>query len=144
MPDVVVAGAGVAGLVAAAEARRLGADVLVFEKLDRPGGSMRLSSPGDLPPPRLSAIPGRVARRRGAPTEHAVERLDADLRWLEGLGARPFTERGTGNPLTTGLRVHPPALTEALVRAGGGLQSYDADGVIVLGNPCSRRRTARR
>ena len=33
-----------AGLVAAAEARRLGADVLVFEKLDRPGGSMRLSS----------------------------------------------------------------------------------------------------
>jgi phytoene dehydrogenase-like protein len=39
MLDLVVAGAGVAGLVAIAEARRLGAEVLVFEKLDRPGGS---------------------------------------------------------------------------------------------------------
>ena len=44
MPDLVVAGAGMAGLVAAAEARGLGADPLVVEKLPRPGGSMRLSS----------------------------------------------------------------------------------------------------
>ena len=44
MTDLVVAGAGMAGLVAAAEARRLGAAPEVFEKLDRPGGSMRLSS----------------------------------------------------------------------------------------------------
>ena len=44
MPDLVVAGAGMAGLAAAAEARRLGAEPLVLEKLDRPGGSMRLSS----------------------------------------------------------------------------------------------------
>src|SRR4051794_41809348 len=33
-----------AGLVAAAEARRLGARPVVFEKLERAGGSMRLSS----------------------------------------------------------------------------------------------------
>jgi flavin-dependent dehydrogenase len=44
MADLVIAGAGMAGLSAAAEARRLGATPLVFEKLDRPGGSMRLSS----------------------------------------------------------------------------------------------------
>src|SRR5919106_1423889 len=44
MPDLVVAGAGMAGLVAAAEARGRRADVLVLEKLDRPGGSMALSS----------------------------------------------------------------------------------------------------
>src|SRR6266508_4203072 len=44
MPDLVVAGAGMAGLVAAARARELGADVVVYEKGDRPGGSMLLSS----------------------------------------------------------------------------------------------------
>ncbi len=44
MADLVVAGAGMAGLAAAARARELGADVVVFEKGDRPGGSMRLSS----------------------------------------------------------------------------------------------------
>ena len=44
MPDLVVAGAGMAGLAAAARARELGADVVVHEKGDRPGGSMRLSS----------------------------------------------------------------------------------------------------
>ena len=44
MADLVVAGAGMAGLVAAAEARRLGAAPVVHEKLERPGGSMRLSS----------------------------------------------------------------------------------------------------
>ena len=44
MADLVVAGAGMAGLAAAAEARRLGAEPLVLEKLSRAGGSMRLSS----------------------------------------------------------------------------------------------------
>ena len=44
MPDLVVAGAGMAGLAAAARARELGADVTVLEKGDRAGGSMLLSS----------------------------------------------------------------------------------------------------
>ena len=44
MPDLVVAGAGMAGLVAAAEARARGAEVLLLEKGDRAGGSMLLSS----------------------------------------------------------------------------------------------------
>ncbi len=43
-PDLIVAGAGLAGLVAAVRARELGASVVVHEKGDRPGGSMRLSS----------------------------------------------------------------------------------------------------
>ena len=43
MPELVVAGAGMGGLVAAVRARELGADVTVLEKGDRPGGSMRLS-----------------------------------------------------------------------------------------------------
>ncbi len=119
MPDLVVAGAGMAGLVAAAEARRLGAEPLVLEKLGEPGGSMRLSS-------------GVVWRHREFAQFRAdcpagderlqtrlFERLDGDLRWLETLGAT-VTERGTGNPLTTGVRFDPEGLTAALVAAANG------------------------
>jgi fumarate reductase flavoprotein subunit len=123
MPDLVVAGAGMAGLVAAAEARRLGAEPLVLEKLGEPGGSMRLSS-------------GVVWRHREFAHFRAdcpagderlqaflFERLDSDLRWLEGLGA-PVTERATGNPLTTGVRFDPTRLTAVLVSvANGGSES---------------------
>jgi succinate dehydrogenase/fumarate reductase flavoprotein subunit len=120
MPDLVVAGAGMAGLTAAAEARRLGAAPVVLEKLARPGGSMRLSS-------------GVIWRHRDFETfreecPHGdeclqrllFERLDADIDWLESLGA-PAIERETGNPLTTGARFDPEALTSALVEAAGGL-----------------------
>jgi flavin-dependent dehydrogenase len=41
---VIVAGAGMAGLVAAARARELGVEAVVYEKGTRPGGSMLLSS----------------------------------------------------------------------------------------------------
>jgi fumarate reductase flavoprotein subunit len=108
-----VAGAGMAGLVAAAEARRLGAEPAVYEKLDRPGGSMRLSS-------------GVIWRHRewdrfraecpdGDPGLQRLlfERLDEDLRWLASLGA-PVVARETGNPLTTGVQFDPEGLTEAL------------------------------
>ncbi len=118
MPDLVVAGAGMAGLVAAAEARRLGARVTVYEKRDRPGGSMRLSS-------------GVIWRHREFDRFRAecpagderlqrllFERLDADLRWLQGLGA-PVAAADTGNPLTTGVRFDPARLTAALVEAAG-------------------------
>jgi fumarate reductase flavoprotein subunit len=120
--DVIVAGAGMAGLVAAAEARRLGADVRVFEKLERPGGSMRLSS-GVIWRHRDFAR-FRAECRRGDERLQRVlfERLDADLRWLEALGAR-VTEPETGNPLTTGVRFDPRGLTEALVGAARGVVS---------------------
>ena len=121
MADVLVAGAGMAGLAAAAEARRLGAEPLVLEKLDRAGGSMRLSS-------------GVVWRHRELERFHAecpegderlqrllFERLDDDIRWLESLGA-PVVERDTGNPLTTGTRFDPTGLTDALVEAAGELR----------------------
>ena len=119
MPDLAVAGAGMAGLAAAAEARRLGADPLVLEKLPYAGGSMRLSS-------------GVVWRHREFETFRAecpdgderlqrlvFERLDEDLHWLESLGA-PVVERDTGNPLTTGFRFDPAGLTSALVAAVRG------------------------
>jgi succinate dehydrogenase/fumarate reductase flavoprotein subunit len=130
VPDLVVAGAGMAGLVAAAEARRLGADVVVVEKLDPPGGAMRLSS-GVIWRHRDFArfraeCPGGDERLQRA----IFERLDADLRWLQSLGA-PVTARETGNPLTTGLRFDPPRLTEALVAGAGGLGPRGGAGVVV-------------
>ncbi len=121
MPDVMVAGAGMAGLAAAAEVRRLGGQPVVLEKLARAGGSMRLSS-------------GVIWRHRDFDTFRAecpegderlqrlvFERLDADLDWLGSLGA-PVVERETGNPLTSGTRFSPDGLTDALVEAVGGVR----------------------
>jgi fumarate reductase flavoprotein subunit len=135
MPDLVIAGAGMAGLAAAAEARRLEAEPLVVEKLSRPGGSMRLSS-------------GVIWRHRDFDVFRAecpegderlqrllFERLDADLEWLESLGA-PVVERDTGNPVTTGTRFDPVGLTAALVDAAGGLvNGVPAAAGVVLDDP---------
>jgi succinate dehydrogenase/fumarate reductase flavoprotein subunit len=121
MADLVVAGAGMAGLVAAAEARRLGATPVVFEKLDRPGGSMRLSSGVVWRHRRLDRF--RAECPGGDPLLQRLlfERLDHDLRWLESLGA-PVVTRATGNELTTGVRLDPERLTAALVEAAGDVR----------------------
>jgi fumarate reductase flavoprotein subunit len=121
MPDIVVAGAGMAGLCAAARARELGGSPTVLEKGDRPGGSMLLSS-------------GVVWRYRdyerfraecpgGDPVlQRAIhERLDDDIRWLESLGA-PVIERETGNEATVGMRFEVRGLTEALARRAGEIR----------------------
>ncbi len=107
-----------AGLVAAVQATERGASVLVLEKGDRAGGSMRLSS-------------GFVWRYRewecfraecpgGDPDLQRLvwATLDQDLAWLESLGAT-VDERETANPLTTGLRFDPHALTELLAPRAG-------------------------
>jgi succinate dehydrogenase/fumarate reductase flavoprotein subunit len=122
--DLLVAGAGMGGLVAAARARELGASAVVREKGDRPGGSMLLSS-------------GVVWRYRdfarfreecpgGDPELQRVvhDGLDDALDWLESLGA-PVVSRETGNPLTAGVRFEPSGLTDALVRHGGELRLGD-------------------
>ena len=121
MADLVVAGAGMAGLAAAAEARRLGAEPLVLEKLSRPGGSMRLSSGvlwrhRELERFRAECPDGDERLQR-----LLFERLDQDLSWLESIGV-PVVERETGNPLTTGTRFDPAGLTDALVEAAGGVR----------------------
>jgi fumarate reductase flavoprotein subunit len=108
-----------AGLVAAAQARTRGAEVDIYEKGDRCGGSMLLSS-------------GVVWRHREfdrfrqecpggeEPLQRILfERLDGDLEWLESLGAAA-TERDTGNPVTTGLRFDTEAMSRALLEAAGG------------------------
>jgi succinate dehydrogenase/fumarate reductase flavoprotein subunit len=113
---LIVAGAGMAGLCAAARAVELGAEPVVYEKGTRPGGSMLLSS-------------GVVWRhrewddfRRECPDGDPVlqrlvwERLDEAIAWVRARGA-PVVAEETGNPLTTGVRFDPPGLVAAL--AGG-------------------------
>jgi fumarate reductase flavoprotein subunit len=131
--DVVVAGAGMAGLVAAARARELGASVTVYEKGDRPGGSMLLSSGfvwrhRDFDTLRSECTGGDPGLQRTL-----YEQLDDALDWLESLGA-PVLERETGNPLTIGRRFDTRALTETLageVRLGEPLVDLP-DGVPVV------------
>ncbi len=102
-----------AGLVAAARARELGAEPLVLEKGDRAGGSMLLSS-------------GVIWRHRtfegfraecpgGDPVLQKIvfELLDEAIEWLESLGA-PVLEHETGNPRTVGKRFDTRGLTDAL------------------------------
>jgi hypothetical protein len=113
--DLVVAGAGMAGLAAAARARELGANPVLVEKSSGIGGSMR----------RSSGVIWRYADfdsfRRECPDGDADlqrvvhEQLDRDIDWLVALGA-VVTEDSTGNPLTSGKRFDTESLCEVLAR----------------------------
>ena len=104
-----------AGLVAAARARELGAQPVVYEKGTRAGGSMLLSS-------------GFAWRYRswevfreqcpgGDPTlqQLILDRFDDALDWLERQGVELLT-RETGNPLTVGARFDPRQLVDTLAK----------------------------
>jgi fumarate reductase flavoprotein subunit len=121
LADLVVAGAGMAGLCAAARARELGADVLVLEKGDRAGGSMLLSSGFAWRHDEFDRFRTECPDGDPALQQLVFDRFDEGVRWLEALGARVVT-RETGNPLTSGAQFDTGALTEALVVAAGELQ----------------------
>jgi fumarate reductase flavoprotein subunit len=144
MPDLIVAGAGMAGLAAAAQAREQGAGVAVLEKGTRPGGSMLLSSGvvwrhRDFDDFRAECPDGDPALQR-----IVFDRLDGDLEWLESLGA-PVVEGSTGNPSTVGVRFDTRGLTDVLatdVQLDAPLREPPADGTPVVlatgGFPASR------
>ena len=113
-----------AGLVAAARARELGAEVVIHEKGDRPGGSMLLSSCvvwryRDFARFRQECPGGDRELQRVV-----WEGLDEALGWLEALGA-PVVARETGNALTTGVRFDPQGLTATLARVAGDVRLGD-------------------
>ena len=132
---VVVAGAGLAGLVAALRAVQLGARVILLEKGEEPGGSFVYSSGYvwsylDLPTYRREAPGGDAGLQR-----LILERLGAGIGWLEGLGA-PVLSRETGNPRTFGARLDPEravaALTDHVAASGGRMLTNTAlDGLAV-------------
>jgi fumarate reductase flavoprotein subunit len=130
---LLIAGAGMAGLVCAARARQLGLRPRVLEKGTRSGGSMLLSScviwrHRDWSEFRRECPGGDEALQR-----LVWERLDDALAWLVSLGAEPVWEE-TENPLTTGKRFDPRRLTQLLARdveLGTPLPA-EVDGPVVL------------
>ena len=108
-----VAGAGMAGLVASARLRELGAGVAVREKGTRAGGSMLLSScvvwrHRDFDDFRAECPGGDERLQR-----LIWERLDEAIAWLVARGA-PVVWEETGNPRTVGKRFEPRGLVAAL------------------------------
>ena len=124
-----------AGLCAAAHARALGAEPIVYEKGTRAGGSMLLSSCviwrfGEWDTYRAECPTGDERLQR-----IVWERLDDGIAWLESLGA-PVVKHQTGNPRTIGKRFDPRGLTETLVRAAGDVrlgETTDAPTVLATG-----------
>ena len=110
-----------AGLVAAARARELGASVVVLEKGDRPGGSMRLSSGVVWRYREWERFRAECPRGDERLQRIVHEELDEALAWLESLDA-PVAARETGTPFTSGMRFDPEGLTEALARAAGEIR----------------------
>jgi fumarate reductase flavoprotein subunit len=107
-----------AGLCAAVRARQLGITPVLYDKGDRPGGSMLLSSCVVWRYRTFDEFrtecPGGDVRLQ----QLIVERLDEAIEWLEALGA-PVVWQETGNARTIGKRFDPKGLTEVLVRAAG-------------------------
>src|SRR6478609_7061998 len=110
-----------AGLVAAVRLRELGHDPRVVEKGSRPGGSMLLSACVvwrhlDWETFRAECPGGDERLQR-----LIWERLDDALGWLEALVSETVW-RDTENPLTTGRRYDPRALTALLAAAAGDVE----------------------
>src|SRR5919199_530155 len=124
-----------AGLVAAARARALGAAATVFEKGTRAGGSMLLSSGVVWRFRTLDEFRAECPAGDERLQRVVIDRLDDALQWLESLGA-PVVARETGNPRTIGVRFDPRGLTDALVRRMPELELNASfrpnDGPIVL------------
>ena len=110
-----------AGLVAGARARQLGAAPVVHEKGDRAGGSMLLSSGVIWRHRTLDEFRAECPGGDPALQARIVDELDDALDWLETLGVEPAA-RETGNPLTVGRRYDTEALTHALVHAAGDVR----------------------
>ena len=104
-----------AGLIAAARARELGARPVVHEKGSRAGGSMLLSSGFVWRYRSLDVHLEQCPRADETLARTIVEQFDDALDWLESQGVELLT-RETGNPLTVGGRFNPKQLVELLAR----------------------------
>ena len=85
---IAIAGAGMAGLVAAVRARQLGNDVTLYEKGDRPGGSMLLSSCVVWRHVRFEHFRDDCPHGDERLQRSIWERLDDSLAWLESAERR--------------------------------------------------------
>jgi hypothetical protein len=144
---VTVAGAGMAGLVAAARLRELGHEPRVLEKGTRAGGSMLLSSCVVWRHLEWERFRAECPSGDEQLQRLIWERLDDGLGWLESLGSEPVSS-DTENPLTTGRRYDPRALTRLLAEAAGEIELEtpvpdDAEPPVLLATGGFARRLAR-
>ena len=120
-PDVVVCGAGMAGLCAGVAAVEAGARVLVVEKGPRPGGSMRMSGGTVWTAPSMDVMERFVQGGDRGRQRTLVEGLQPGLEWLRSLGVDTGTPFGSDRQIGVELDVN--ALTErmaARIIEGGG------------------------
>ena len=131
MSEISVAGAGMAGLAAAARLRELGRPVVVREKGTRVGGSMLLSSCVVFRHRELDAFRAECPGGDERLQRLVWERLDDAIAWLVARGA-PGGWEETGNPRTIGKRFDPRGVVEAL--AGDVVLGADGrvDGPLIL------------
>lgn len=132
--DVVVAGAGMGGLVAAVRATECGADVLVLEKGSRAGGSMYISNGVVYTYDDYETFRENVPGGNATLQELLVTGKDEGLEWLESIGV---TTRETEADLAfgSGKQIDPRPFTRTMVdrveKGGGEVRLETAlDGVI--------------
>ena len=121
-----------AGLVAAARARELGARPVVYEKGTRAGGSMLLSSGFAWRYRSFEIFRAQCPGGDPALQRLIMERFDDGLDWLEAHGVELLT-RDTGNPLTVGARFDPRQLVDALARDVRLGESMDDPTILATG-----------
>jgi succinate dehydrogenase/fumarate reductase flavoprotein subunit len=121
-----------AGLVAAARARELGARPVVYEKGTRAGGSMLLSS-GFAWRYRSYELFREQCPEGDSDLQRLIfERFDDALDWLEAAGVELLT-RETGNPLTVGARFDPRQLVDVLARDVRPAETTDEPTILATG-----------
>lgn len=121
--DAVVVGAGMAGLVAAAQLVRDGRDVVVLEKAPRPGGAMRISNGVVWTYLPLSALRERAPHGDSALQGVLAERFERDLSWLEEIGVDLSPPTFSLPEDGAGREIDPESFVDhmvGLIEAGGG------------------------
>ncbi len=119
--DVLVCGAGMGGLCAAASAAEHGARPLVIEKGDAPGGSMLMSGGTIWTAPSMGVMETWVPGGDRARQRQLVDGIAPGLAWLEALGVRRTAPIESDRQV--GAEVDTAHLTNTLVAAiqrGGG------------------------
>ncbi len=95
---VIVVGGGPAGLMAAGQAGQAGADVLLLEKMDRPGKKLSITGKGRCNLTNVATIEDFVSHfgRNGRFLRSAFAQFFSDdlISFLESVGVRTVTERG--------------------------------------------------
>ncbi len=97
-PGVIVVGAGAAGLMAAGQAALAGADVLLLEKMDRPGRKLRITGKGRCNLTNIAAVDEFIAHfgPQGRFLRQALGRFFSSelIDLFAQLGVDTVTERG--------------------------------------------------